>query len=74
MKTFQIVLKHCAEWLYYGFWYWVAWYTLELPRWLIHDGTWIRQPFLWIVTQGWVFCYLPTLTERKAMEVDIENR
>ena len=60
-------LKHCAEWLYYGFWYWAAWYTLDLPRWLIHGDAWLRQPFLWIVQTGWVFSYLPTLEERKAM-------
>ena len=58
-------LKHCAEWLYYGFWHLVAWHTLDLPRWLIHGDAWLRQPFLWVVTQGWVFSYLPTLAERK---------
>lgn len=60
-------LRHYADWLYYGFWHWVAWYTLELPRWLIHGDAWLRQPFLWIVQTGWVFSYLPTLAERKEM-------
>mgnify|MGYP000923884421 FL=1 len=64
MTAVKMALKHCAEWLYYGFWYWVAWYTLDLPKCLIHDGAWLRQPFLWIVSQGWVFAYLPTLEER----------
>ena len=60
-------LKHCAEWLYYGFWHWVAWYTLDLPSKVIHGDAWLRQPFLWIVQTGWVFSYLPTLAERKEM-------
>ena len=60
-------LKHCAEWLYYGIWYWLAWYTLDLPKWLIHGDAWLRQPFLYVVQQGWVFSYLPTLDERREM-------
>lgn len=65
-------LRHCVEWLYYGFWYWVAWYTLDLPRWLIRGDAWLRQPFLWIVQTGWVFSYLPTLEERKVMSSDAQ--
>lgn len=66
-------LHYYIEWLYYGFWYWVAWYTLDLPRWLIHGDSWLRQPFLWIVQQGWVFPYLYTPEERRAMSSNINS-
>jgi hypothetical protein len=62
-------LKHCAEWLYYGFWYLVAWYTLDLPRLVIYGDSGLRQPFLWIVQHGWTFPYLLTMDERKELSL-----
>jgi hypothetical protein len=61
-------LKHCAEWLYYGMWYVVAWHTLELMKRMKNGSAWNKQPFLWIVQQGWVWGDLYTLAERREME------
>lgn len=69
-------LKHYAEWLYYGFWYCIAWAVLCLPHAVTSKPTswgWkLRQPYYWIVQQGWIFPYLYTLDERKAMSSNAE--
>lgn len=59
--------RHVAEWLYYGFWFLCTHLLLALPRRLTRGDPWLRQPFLWIYQQGWVFAYLPTLAERKEL-------
>lgn len=59
-------VRHFSEWLYYGFWYLCTHLVLALPRSLVCNDRWLRQPFLWIYQMGWVFAYLPTLAERKA--------
>ena len=69
-------LNYCAEWLYYGFWHCLASAVLCLPHsvaWTQASWGWkLRQPFYWIVQQGWVFPYLYTLEERKAMSSNLK--
>ena len=64
-------LNFYAEWLYYWFWYCAARVAVSLPRtvaWKPASWGWkMRQPYYWIVQQGWVFPYLYTLEERQAM-------
>lgn len=67
-------VTHCIEWLWYGFWYRCAWLILDLPKWITHDAVWLRPWALWIVQQGWVFPYLPTLAERQEMQANAKDQ
>lgn len=63
-------MTHCIEWLWHGFWYRCAWHLLDFPKWITHDAVWLRPWALWIVREGWVFAYLPTLAERREMQAN----
>jgi hypothetical protein len=61
-------LAYFLEWLYFGFWYWLGYYAMDLPNWVLKPKGEImfRRPIMWIVQQGMVFAYWRTWDERNA--------
>lgn len=76
-------LHYYSEWLYYGAWYLLAINVVfAIPHRVTHHSVGIgwrqhyelRQPWLWVVQQAWVFPYLHTLAERKAMSSNDQHQ